>query len=108
MEEFIFNLSNSSFIVTVKLDYIRRQPERYIKIICENGNSLYCDFINKRLEKFVYSENKIEKFYDSNLFDYNAAYIEEMREFLGQRPPSQKKLTTLRESIKVVDLLEEN
>ncbi|MBI5144634.1 MAG: Gfo/Idh/MocA family oxidoreductase [Candidatus Omnitrophica bacterium] len=38
-------LDYQKFIVDITLDYIRQPKERYLKIICDNGKSLYYDFV---------------------------------------------------------------
>ncbi len=103
-----YNSDDRSFVVRIELDYIRRQKDRCIKIICENGNVLFCDFVNKKLELSGGTENKKEVIADEKLFDFDESYIQEIKEFLAIKPVSEKKLATVDESIKVLSLLRES
>jgi predicted dehydrogenase len=38
-------LDYKKFIVDITLDYIRKPKERYLKILCDNGNNFYYDFV---------------------------------------------------------------
>lgn len=91
-----------SFVVTVKLDCIRRKKERYMRIICENGHSLYCDFVNNTIRQCLSLNGPEEITGDENLFDMNKTYIDEIKEFLGQMPVKERLLTTLEESVRVL------
>lgn len=84
-----------TFIVDVELDYIRK-AERFLKIIGENVELLFIDFINKSV--FINGE----KLKDDSLFE-NDVYVEEIEEFLGISP--QNKLCSIEDGIKVLALI---
>ena len=86
----------NNFMVDVELDYFRNK-ERSLKIISENKDLLYVDFINKTI---MVDNKKIE---DQELFNFERSYLEELREFLNIS--ETKKLATLDESISVLTLL---
>jgi predicted dehydrogenase len=98
---------NKSFIVNVELDYIKRQRERHIRIDCENGNSLYCDFVNKKLIMTLDGDNRKE-FCDERLFDLDQSYIEQIKEFLGQDSRGKGNLADMEGAIRVLQMLEED
>lgn len=102
-----YRSENNSFIVSIELDYIKRQKQRHIKIDCENGNSLYCDFINKKLERSLNGGDR-EEFCDEKLFDLNHCYVEQMKEFLSQDSANERNLAGTEESIRVLQMLEED
>ncbi|HPZ07433.1 MAG TPA: Gfo/Idh/MocA family oxidoreductase [Candidatus Eremiobacteraeota bacterium] len=85
-----------TFLVDLELDYIRKK-ERSIKIIGENVNILYADFINRKL---IINDNVID---DTNLFDFEKCYIDEMKEFLNLE--KRDKIATLDDGIKALELL---
>jgi len=86
----------NNFIVDVELDYFRNK-ERTLKILSENKELLFIDFINKTIS--VDGKKREEK----ELFDFDGSYLEELKEFLGLS--KTKKLTTLEESMSVLTLL---
>ena len=86
----------NNFIVEVELDYFRKK-ERTLRIIAENKELLFADFINKTL---IVNNRKIE---DKTLFDLDESYLNELKEFLSIS--NTKKLTTLGESISILTLL---
>lgn len=99
---FVGTYKYSSFVVTVKLDCIRRKKERYLRIICENGNTLYCDFENRSIEQTKSFGDSEEIVNDENLFDMHKTYIDEVKDFLGMAGPSERLSSTLEESIRVL------
>ncbi|MBN1788102.1 MAG: Gfo/Idh/MocA family oxidoreductase [Sedimentisphaerales bacterium] len=99
---FVGTYKYRSFVVTVRLDCIRQKKERYIKIICENGNRLECDFVNNVIKQVLDETEEIID--DKSLFDMNKTYIDEMEEFLGISVET-KLLTTLEESVKVLEAI---
>lgn len=90
----LFDYGN--FIVDLELDYIRKK-ERNFRIIGENKEILNVDFINKKI-----TINGM-KIHGENLFDFNRSYIMEIEEFLGLA--DTRKLCTLEEGIKVLELI---
>ena len=92
----LFDYGN--FIVDLELDYIRKK-ERKLRIIGENKEIINVDFINK-----IFTVNGIE-IHGENLFDFNRSYIMEIEEFLGLS--DTKRLCTLEESIKVLELIKD-
>jgi predicted dehydrogenase len=95
-----------AFVVTVQLDYIRRQNERELTIICEDGDTLRCDFIARKLRIHRHSENKTQEFTDASLFDFDQTYVQEVTDFLKQDNVTDL-LATLDDSIKVIRGLSE-
>jgi len=99
---FVGTYKYSSFVVVVKLDCIRRKKERYLRIICENGNTLYCDFENRAIaqtESFGDSEEIVN---EENLFDMHKTYIDEVKVFLGLAGSRERLSATLEDSIRVL------
>jgi len=99
---FIGTYKYSSFVITIQLDCIRRKKERYIRIICENGNSLYCDIVNNNIEQFLSLKGCKDIVDDKNLFDMKKTYINEIEDFLCKSPQRQQLLATLEESVRVL------
>jgi len=85
-----------NFLVDVQLDYFRSK-ERSLKIILENRNLLFANFINKTI---VVGDKKLE---DEELFNFDESHVSELKEFLGVS--NTKKLSTLDEAISVLTLL---
>ena len=59
-------LNYNTFVVDITLDYIRRPRERYIKILCEDGENLFYNFITNSLktaEKTMTMKDDIEQSY---------------------------------------------
>jgi predicted transcriptional regulator YheO len=102
-----YSNGDHSFMVNVQLDYIRRQKERWIEILCENGDCIYCDFINKNIERYNFAEKKKETYSDMNLFNLDETYSEEVREFLNIGNYAVPRLSSLEESIRVLKHLSE-
>ena len=91
-------LDYDTFIVDITLDYIRKQKERYIKIMCENGNSLYYDFITSTLkigEKSIKLNDNIDK-----------SYKEMLKAFLDIDEKNKNKLASLKAGLDVLDILD--
>jgi len=102
---FIGTYKYSSFVATIQLDCIRRKSERYIRIICEDGNSLCCDIANNNIKQFLPSKGCKDVVDNKNLFDMKKTYISEMEDFLCKSPQKQQLLATLEESVKVLKAL---
>lgn len=63
-------LDYSNFIVDITLDYIRKPKERYIKILCEDGENLYYNFVANILKignKQIAISNDINQSYKKML-----------------------------------------
>ncbi|MFW9995574.1 MAG: Gfo/Idh/MocA family protein [Candidatus Odinarchaeota archaeon] len=107
-DHFIGTYEYPNFICTVKLDYIRSSPERFLRIYTESSKDIFVDFISKT---FSYRDNESNfslKFNAEGYFDYQNAYIEEIKEFMEisrKKSAAESRLTTLNESINVLRLL---
>ena len=77
-------LDYKNFIVDISLDYIRKPKERYLKIICDSGRNLYCDFASGLTE----------------------TYKKMLRVFLGLDKNNAQKLCTLNEALDVLKTIE--
>ena len=86
----------SNFLVDVELDYFR-EKERKLRIIGENKDIINVDFINHSYKVFG------DDITQSQFFNFDESYIEELKEFLGLSPTN--KLATLSEGIDVLKLL---
>jgi len=80
------------FLVDLELDYFRK-PERSLRLIGENSELLFADFVNKKL--FIESR----EIADAGLFNLEEIYINELKEFLGLKPI--QKLATMSEATKI-------
>lgn len=91
-------LDYKKFVVDVTLDYIRRPKERFLRIICDNKESLYYDFVTGKLEinqKLILHNNEID-----------ASYREMLKAFLCIDKRSKTKLCSLGEALDVLKVLE--
>lgn len=91
-------LDYDTFIVDITLDYIRKQKERYIKIICENGNNLYYDFVTSTLkigEKSIELNDNIDK-----------SYKEMLKAFLDIDEKNKNKLATTKDGLSILNILD--
>lgn len=86
----------NNYVVDVEMDYIRKL-ERTLTILGENTVILKADFISRSIE--ITDRNT----HDQRLFDYNKAFIDEVKEFLGLIP--KKNLCGLKEAADTMRLL---
>lgn len=91
-------LKYKNFIVDITLDYIRRPRERHLKIICNDGENLYYDFVKGRL--------KINKKVISDCDDMSQSYKKMLKLFLGIDRNYRTKLCSLEEGLNVLKVLE--
>ncbi len=95
---FRLTLDYTTFIANISLDYIRKPPERYLKIICENGKNLFYDFISNTLkidgEKIVMKDN------------IDQSYKKMLKSFLGFDKKNESKLCTIEEGLNILKILE--
>lgn len=90
-------LEYGSFLAGITLDYIRPQKERYLNVSCDNGSSLFFDFVTGILKinnKVAFKSKEI-----------NESYIKMMRAFLGRDKQAKKKLCTIKEAKAVLKAL---
>ena len=85
-----------NFIVDIELDYFRKK-NRGLEIIGENENIINVNFIEKKLK---IRDKNIK---NTNLFDFNRTYVEELNEFLEITP--KKKICTIREALRIYKLI---
>lgn len=91
-------LDYNTFIVDITLDYIRRPKERYIKVICENKENLYFDFITNTLKingKTMVIADNIDQ-----------SYKEMLKAFLGIDKKNENKLCSIEEGLNILKILE--
>ena len=91
-------LDYKTFIVDITLDYIRKQKERYIKLICENGDNLYYDFVTSTLkidEKSIELNDSIDK-----------SYKEMLKAFLDIDEKNKNKLATIKDGLYILNILD--
>lgn len=86
------------FIVDITLDYIRKPKERYIKIICENEEKLYYDFVTNMLEL----DGKAMALTDNT----DQSYKEMLKAFLDIDEKNKSKLCSLKEGLNILKVLE--
>ncbi len=86
------------FIVDITLDYIRKPKERYIKIICENGEKLYYDFVTNTLEV----GGKAMALTDNT----DQSYKEMLKTFLDIDEKNKSKLCSIKEGLNILKVLE--
>ena len=91
-------LDYNTFIVDVTLDYIRTPKERYIKIICENGENLYYDFITNTLK--IDGKTRVM---DDNI---EQSYKEMLKAFFGIDKKNEDKLCSVEEGLNILKILE--
>ncbi|MCX5781157.1 MAG: Gfo/Idh/MocA family oxidoreductase [Elusimicrobia bacterium] len=84
------------FISDVELDYIRKKDRKLI-VLGENSNILDVDFIRKTIRIM---EKDLS---NSNLFDFEKGYIDEIKEFLGI--VKKKNICGLNEAVDTMKLL---
>ena len=90
-------LDYSKFVVDITLDYIRRPKERYLKVICENGENLHYDFVNGTLKinnRTTMSKDAIEQ-----------TYIRMLKALFGIDKGQENRLCTLGEGINILKVL---
>jgi predicted dehydrogenase len=90
-------LDYNTFIVDITLDYIRKPKERYIKIICENKENLYFNFITNTLkidEKTMMMTDNIEQ-----------SYKEMLKVFLGIDKKNENELCSIEEGLNILKIL---
>lgn len=90
-------LDYKTFVVDITLDFLRREKERFLKIVCENGNTLYCDFAKGFFE--------INGRTLSKNINMEKTYIKMLKAFLGNCRTGKKKLCTLKEALDVLKIL---
>ena len=86
------------FIVDITLDYIRKPKDRYMKIICENTENLYYDFVTNTLEiggKTIISKNNTDQ-----------SYKEMLKTFIGIDEKNKSKLCSIEEGLNILKVLE--
>lgn len=91
-------LDYRKFIVDITLDYIRKPKERYLRIICDNGQNLYYDFVTDRLEidgKIILNNNDVDK-----------SYIKMLKAFIDVGKEEKNKLCSIEEALNVLRVLE--
>ena len=91
-------LDYNTFIVDITLDYIRKPKGRYIKIICENGENLYYNFITSTLkvdEKTIIMNDNIEQ-----------SYKRMLKAFLGIDKKNENKLCSIEGGLNILKTLE--
>jgi len=86
------------FIVDITLDYIRKPKERYIKIICENEEKLYYDFVTNTLEL----DGKATTLADN----IDQSYKEMLKAFLDIDEKNKSKLCSIEEGLNILKVLE--
>jgi len=82
---FRVGLNYRHFIADISLDYIRRPAERYINIVCRDGEGMRCNLLEA---------------------DIGASYKKMMRAFLGMDKAGRKKLCSIGEGLDVMKVLE--
>jgi len=91
-------LDYNTFIVDITLDYIRKPKERYIKMICENNENLYFNFITNTLkmgEKTVVMTDNVEQ-----------SYKKMLKIFLDIDKKNENKLCSIEEGLNILKILE--
>ncbi len=91
-------LDYNTFIVDITLDYIRKPKERYIKMICENNENLYFNFITNTLkmgEKTVVMTDNVEQ-----------SYKKMLKIFLNIDKKNENKLCSIEEGLNILKILE--
>lgn len=86
------------FIVDITLDYIRNPKDRYMKIICENEENLYYDFVTNTLEiggKTIIAADNTDQ-----------SYKEMLKAFLGIDEKNKSKLCSIEEGLNILKVLE--
>lgn len=78
-------LDYGKFVVDITLDYIRKPKERYLKIICDDGEILYHNFITD---------------------DIDGTYKKILKTFLGIDKKNKYKLCSPGQALKVLQVLE--
>jgi len=91
-------LDYQKFIVDITLDYIRKPKERYFRIICDNGNSLYYDLVvgTLKIDGKIISKNN----------DTDESYKKMLKAFLGINCKDREKLSSVEEGLNVLKVLE--
>ncbi len=90
-------LDYKKFIVDVTLDYIRRPKQRYLRIICDDRENLYYDFVAGTLKidrKLILNDNDIDQ-----------SYKKMLRAFLGFDRKNGTKLCSVKEGLDVLRVL---
>lgn len=92
-------LDYKKFVVDINLDYIRRPKERYLRIICENGENLYYNFVTGTLKinrETILSQNDIDE-----------SYKKMLKTFLGIDRINKTRLCSVEEGLNVLELLKD-
>lgn len=90
-------LDYNTFIVDITLDYIRNPKERYIKILCEDGENLYYNFVKNIL-----------KIGDKQIIindDINQSYKEMLKSLLDVYNKNRNKFCTIDEGLNILKIL---
>lgn len=90
-------LDYNKFVVDITLDYIRKPSERHLKIICENGENLYYNFITNTLKitgKTTILNDNIEQ-----------SYKKMLKAFLGIDKKHENKLCSVEEGLNILKIL---
>jgi hypothetical protein len=90
-------LDYKEFLVDITLDYIRKPKERYLRILCDNGENLYCDFIANTL--------RIDGELILDNVDIDISYKKMLRAFLDMDRRSKTRLCSLEEGLDVLRVL---
>lgn len=94
-----------SFVALVELDYIKRKRERSVRILCENGNTLLCDFAGEKMSVWLHEEGREITDFDESCFDMNRTYVDELDDFLNNRLSDRGLLPTGEEAFDVLKLI---
>ena len=86
------------FIADITLDYIRKPKDRYMKIICENEEKLYYDFVTNTLEL----DGKAMALTDNT----DQSYKEMLKAFLNIDETNKSKLCSIEEGLNILKVLE--
>ena len=99
-------LYDNNFICSVHLDYLQRDKKRKIHIIGSRG-SLDCDLVKKEI-RITKEEGRESAITDSEYFNIDRTYIEEINHFIDSLKNDSSLEVTLDDGIRVLELLEEN
>jgi predicted dehydrogenase len=104
MFEGLYQYSNG-FTCNVHMDYLQVHKKREFRIV-GSGGEVSCDLINKRLSMTM-NGMESKTISDSNLFDVNETYVNEMTHFLNIIEGREKSSTTIDDGVEVLRLLED-
>lgn len=91
-------LDYNTFIVDITLDYIRSPKERYIKILCEDGENLYYNFVTNILK---IGEKQINISDDSD-----KSYKEMLKTLLDINDKNKNILCSIGEGLNILKILD--